>query len=310
MGRGERDAVSDGSGSNAQKKANEIIQDVSGAFTGLFNRGRQKVEEQVGQIDTDKIKEQAGRIGQQVGDAAKERAQQEVNGVRRDIDQARQGNYEPLIKRGINTGINAGTFGVGGGIVGEVAKRFGIGGKITQFAEKQLLSATRVDTAGLVKNLDEMFKTVDTNGDDFMDKGEIEAAQRDKVFWAQYAFTFKYLGDRYDQLQNLSNDEWFTENNGISRNDVKALANAVEGGTGFGAAVGNAFSNTWDTTWHAAAAGGVAGVGHAFLKGGGQSGRVGLIVGGLAFAGGFVHDTADYLLFRRGKLETTIKDLG
>ncbi len=310
MGRGERDAVTDGSGKNGQNKANEVIHDITGTFTGLFHRGKKKVEEQVGNIDTDQIKEQAGRIGEQVGNVARERVQEEVNGVRRDVDQARQGNYEPLIKRGINTGINAGTFGVGGGIVGEVAKRFGIGGKITEFAEKQLLSATRVDTAGLVKNMDQMFKTVDTNGDGFMDKGEIQAAQKDKVFWAQYAFTFKYLGDKYDQLQNLSNDEWFTENNGISHNDVKALSKAVEGGTGFGAAVGNAFNNTWETTWHAGVAGGAAGLGHAFLKGGGGSGRVGLIVGGLAFAGGFVHDTADYLLFRRGRLETTIKDLG
>ncbi len=56
--------------------------------------------------------------------------------------------------------------------------------------------------------------------------------------------------------------------------------------------------------------GGAAGLGHAFLKGGVNSGRVGLIVGGIALAGGFVNDAADYLLVRRGKLETTIKDLG
>jgi hypothetical protein len=46
------------------------------------------------------------------------------------------------------------------------------------------------------------------------------------------------------------------------------------------------------------------------LKGGGKSGRVGLIVGGIALAGGFVYDAADYMFSRRGKLETTIKDLG
>lgn len=305
MGRGEREAVTDGSGSSAQNKATELFQDVSGSISGFFNRNKKKVEEQISNIDTDQLKEQAGRIGESLGRVARDQAQQEVNGVRRDVDQARKGNYEPLIKRGIEVG----TFGAGG-IAGEVAKRFGLGGKITDFAEKKLVQATRVDTAGFVKNLDEMFKTVDTNGDNFMDKSEIEAAQKDKVFWAQYAFTFKYLGDKYDQLQNLSNDEWFSEDNGISRGDVKALAKAVESGTGFGAALGNAFNNTWDTTWHAGVAGGAAGLGHAFLKGGAGSARTGLIVGGIAFAGGLVHDTADYLLFRRGKLETTIKDLG
>jgi hypothetical protein len=305
MGRGEREAVNDGSGKTAQDKAGEIFQDVSSSISGFWNRSKKKVEEQVGNIDTDQIKEQAGRIGESLGQVARDRAQQEVDGVRRDVEQVRKGNYEPLIKRG----IEAGTFGAGG-IAGEVAKRFGLGGKITEFAEQKLVQATRVDTAGFVKNLDEMFKTVDANGDNFMDKAEIEAAQKDKILWAQHAFTFKYLGDKYDQLQNLSNDEWFSESKGISRDDVKALAKAVESGTGFGAGIGNAFKNTWETTWHAGVAGGAAGVGHAFLKGGGGSGRVGLIVGGIAFAGGFVHDAADYLLVRRGKLETTIKDLG
>ena len=305
MGRGERDAVSDGSGKNAQNKANEVLHDVTSTFSGLFHRGKKKVEEQVGDIDTEQIKEQAGRVG----DALKDRAQQEVNGVRRDVDQAKKGNYNPLINRGIETGVNVGTFGAGG-VVGEVAKRFGLGGKITEFAEKKLVQATRVDTQGFTKNLDEMFKTVDGNGDGFMDKGEIAAAQKDKVFWAQYAFTFKYLGDKYDDLQNLSNDEWFSEDNGISRADINALSKARESGTGFGAALSNSFSNTWDTTWHAGVAGGAAGIGHAFLKGGGKSGRVGLIVGGIALAGGFVYDAADYMFSRRGKLETTIKDLG
>lgn len=305
MGRGERDAVSDGSGKDAQNKAGQVLDDVTSTFSGLFNRGKKKIEEQVGNIDTDQIKEHAGRFG----DALKDRAQQEVDGVRRDVDQAKKGNYNPLINRGIETGLNAGTFGAGG-VVGEVAKRFGLGGKITEFAEKKLEQATRVDTQGFVKNLDEMFKTVDSNGDGFMDKGEIAAAQKDKVFWAQYAFTFKYLGDKYDDLQNLSNDEWFSEDNGISHADINALSKAKEDGTGFGAALEKTFSNTWDTTWHAGAAGGSAGIGHAFLKGGGKSSRVGLIAGGIALAGGFVYDAADYLLSRRGKLETTIKDLG
>ncbi len=205
MGRGEREAVSDGSGKNAQSKAGEVWQDVSSSVSGFFHRSKKSVEEQVGNIDTEQIKEQAGRVGE----ALKGRAQQEVEGVRRDVEQAQKGNYNPLINRGIEAGVNAGTFGAGG-VVGEVARRFGIGGKITEFAEKKLVQATRVDTQGFAKNLDEMFKTVDGNGDGFMDKGEIEAAQKDKVFWAQYAFTFKYLGDKYDDLQNLSNDEWFS----------------------------------------------------------------------------------------------------
>lgn len=305
MGRGEREAVNDGSGKTAQEKASEIFHDVTSGIGGFLSRNKKKVEEQIGNIDTEQIKEQAGRIGGTVGQVARDMAQQEVNGVRRDVDQARKGNYEPLVRRGLEVG----TFGAGG-IAGEVAKRFGLGGKINDLAEKGLVQATRVDTAGFVKNLDEMFKTVDTNGDNFMDKAELEAARKDKIFWAQYAFTFKYLSDKYDELQNLSNDEWFSESKGISRNDVKALSNALEKGTGFGAAMGNAFNNTWETTWHAGVAGGAAGLGHAFLKGGGGSGRVGLIAGGIAFAGGLVHDTADYLLFRRGKLETTIKDLG
>lgn len=305
MGRGEREAVNDGSGKTAQDKASEIFHDVTTGISGFWNRNRKKVEEQIGNIDTDRIKEQAGRVGESLGQVARERAQQEVDGVRRDVDQAKKGNYEPLIKRGIEVG----TYGAGG-IAGEVAKRFGLGGKITDLAEKGIVQATRVDTAGFVKNLDEMFKTVDTNGDNFMDRAELEAAQKDKIFWAQYAFSFKYLGDKYDELQNLSNDEWFTESKGISRNDVKALSKAVESGTGFGAGISNAFNNTWETTWHAGVAGGAAGLGHAFLKGGAGSARTGLIVGGIAFAGGLVHDTADYLLFRRGRLETTIKDLG
>lgn len=305
MGRGERDAVSDGAGKDAQNKAGELFQDVTSSVTGFFNRSKKKVEEQVGNIDTDQLKDQAGRVG----DALRNRAQEEVNGVRSDVDQAKKGNYNPLINRGLEAGVNVGTFGAGG-VVGEVAKRFGLGGKITEFAEKKLVQATRVDTQGFAKNLDEMFKTVDGNGDGFMDKGEIEAAQKDKVFWAQYAFTFKYLGDKYDDLQKLSNDEWFSEDNGISRGDINALSKAKESGTGFGAVVSNTFSNTWDNTWHAGVAGGAAGIGHAFLKGGGSSGRVGLIVGGIALAGGFVNDAADYLLVRRGRLETTIKDLG
>jgi len=306
MGRGERETVSDGSATNGQSKASELLHDVSSGFTGLFHRAKKKVEDQVGNIDTDQIKDQAARVG----NAVQGRAQQEINGVRNDVDQARNGNPNPLINRGIDAGVKYGTFGIGGGVAGEVAKRFGIGGKVGNFLEKKVEEATRVDTAGFVKNLNEMFKTVDTNHDGFMDRDEIAAARKDKVFWAQYAFSLKYLGDKYDDLQKLSNDEWFSENHGISHGDINALAKANESGTGFGAALGNAFSNTWETTWHAGAAGGAAGIGHAFLKGGGGSARVGLIVGGIALAGGFIHDAADYLIFRRGKLETTIKDLG
>ncbi len=50
---------------------------------------------------------------------------------------SQKGNYNPLINRGLEAGVNAGTFGAGG-VVGEVAKRFGLGGKITEFAEKKI----------------------------------------------------------------------------------------------------------------------------------------------------------------------------
>jgi len=304
MGRGERDAVQDGSG-KAGQRANDVLQDVSDTFSGLFHRAKKKVEEQVSDVDTDKLKEQAGKIG----GALKGRAQQEIEGVRRDVEQAQNGNPNPLIQRGIEAGINAGTFGAGG-LAGEAAKRFGITGKIGGFLEKRVEEATRLDAKGFAADMNEMFDRVDANKDGFMDNTEIDEAKKDKVFWAQHAFSLKYLSEIYDTLQNLSNDEWFSEDNGVSRKDVSALAKAAQDGTGFGAAIGESFGRTWQSTWQAGIAGGVAGGGHAFLKGAAGSGRVGLIVGGIALAGGLVHDAADYLISRRGKLDTTIKDLG
>ena len=303
MGRGERDAVQDGSGKSGQK-AGEVINDISNAFTGLFHRGKKKVEEQVGNIDTDQLKEHAGKVG----DAIQGRARQEIDGVRRDVEQAQNGNPDALIKRGIKTGINAGTFGVGG-VAADAANRFGLTGKIGNFLERRVEDATRVDTQGFVRNMNEMFDRVDVNQNGFLDLPEIEEARKDKVFWAQHAFSLKYLAEKYDTLQKLNKDEWFSENNGVSRGDVAALAKAAERGTGFGAAVETAAGRTWENTWQAGLAGGAAG-GFAFLKSAAKSGKVGLIVGGVALAGGLLHDAADYYFSRRGKLETTIKDLG
>jgi hypothetical protein len=304
MGRGERDAVQDGSGKTGQN-AGDVINDLSNTFTGLFNRGRKKVEEQVGNIDTDRLKEQAGKIGESL----QGRARQEIEGVRRDVEQAQNGNPNPLIQRGIETGINAGTFGMGG-VAGEAAKRFGLTGKIGTFLEKRVEDATRVDAKGSAAEMSEMFDRIDANKNGYMEFDEIGAAKNDKIYWAQHAFSLKYLAEKYDTLQKLNKDEWFSENNGVSRGDVAALAKATTDGTGFGAAIGTAFSRSWENAWQAGAAGGAAGVGHAFLKGTANSGRVGLIVGGVAFAGGMLYDAADYYFSRRGKLETTIKDLG
>lgn len=302
MGRGERDAVQDGS-NKAGQKAGEVIHDISDTFTGLFNRGRKKVEEQVGNIDTDQLKQQAGKLG----DAIQGRARQEIDGVRRDVEQAQKGNPDALIKRGIETGINAGTFGMGG-VAGEAAKRFGLTGG--NFLEKRVEEATRVDARGFAGSMNEMFDRVDANHNGYMDIEEIETAKKDKVFWAQHAFSLKYLAEKYDTLQKLNKDEWFSENNGVSRGDVAALAKATTDGTGFGAALSTAASRTWENTWQAGLTGGAAGVGFAFLKGAAKSGRFGLIVGGVALAGGLLHDAADYYFLRRGKLDTTIKDLG
>ncbi|MBA3857973.1 MAG: hypothetical protein C0507_13800 [Cyanobacteria bacterium PR.3.49] len=304
MGRGERDAVQDGS-TKAGQKAGEVINDISNTFSGLFQRGRKKVEEQVGNIDSDQLKEQAGRLG----DAIQGRAKQEIDGVRRDVEQAQNGNPDALIKRGIQTGINTGTFGMGG-VAGEAAKRFGLTGKIGNFLERRVEEATRLDTQGFAKDMNEMFTRVDANQNGFMELAEIETARKDKVFWAQHAFSLKYLAEKYDTLQKLNKDEWFSENNGVSRGDVDALAKAASDGTGFGAAIGTAAGRTWENTWQAGLAGGAAGVGFAFLKGAANSGKVGLIVGGVVLAGGLLHDAADYCFSRRGKLETTIKDLG
>ncbi len=63
-----------------------FFQDVTSSVTGFFNRSKKKVEEQVGNIDTDQLKEQAGRVG----DALRNRAQEEVDGVRRDVDQPKR----------------------------------------------------------------------------------------------------------------------------------------------------------------------------------------------------------------------------
>lgn len=303
MGRGEREAVTDGSGNSAQNR--NFMEDVSDKFGSFFRKAKTKVEEQVRDIDTDQIKDQAGRIGQEI----QGRAQREVEGVRRDVEQAQKGNPNPLINRGIDAGIKAGSFGLAGGVTGEVAKRFGLGDKLGGFLGKGVEEITRVDTAGFVEKANTIFDRVDANKDGFMELSEIEEAKKDKVFWAQYAFTLKYLGDKYETLQNLNNDEWFREDNGVSKDDINALSKALKGGTGFGAGIGRAFDDTWDTTWKAGVVGVGTGVGHAFLKGGASS-RIGLIAGGIAFAGGFAHDSIDYMWNRKAKLETTIKDLG
>ncbi|HEY9786909.1 MAG TPA: hypothetical protein V6D17_16075 [Candidatus Obscuribacterales bacterium] len=280
----------------------KVVDEVSSSIFGYFKRGRKHVEEQVQNIDTEALQKQMRGVGEEV----QRHVQREAQGLQEDVDKARRGDPSALINRGMDM---AGKYSAPG-VAFNTAKRFGVFNKLPGFVERGAEELTKVDTKGFVDNVDKIFTTVDANKDGHLEKAEIEEAKKDKIFWAQYAFTLKYLGDKYDTLTSLSNDEWFGESK-ISREDISALRHARENGTGFGTAFGHAADGAISGILPSAlAAGGAAALSSRSLRPSPGSIKVGLITGAAVLTASTIYGAADYLLTRRGKLETTIKDLG
>lgn len=303
MGQGDR-AIASGQTDGQANKAESIVDEVSSTFSGIFRRSRQKVEEQLKGVDTQAVEETVRGVGRTLG----RQAQAEVDGIQQDVKKAREGDPSALVKRGIGLAGKYGTFG-SGGVALDVARRFGLGDTVDGIIQRGAEEITKVDGRGFAAKCEEIFSTVDKNKDGFMELSEIEEAKKDKVFWAQYAFTLRYLGDNYDRLSNLSNDEWFKENNGIHRGDISALRNAVDNGTGFGAGLSHAFESAKGNALPSLAWGSLAYGGSRFFNYA-RSGRTGLIAGAAYLVGSTGYDTVDYLFSRKGNLNQTLKDLG
>lgn len=73
------------------------------------------------------------------------------------------------------------------------------------------------------------FAKLDKDGNGFLEIGEIEIAQSNKKLSAPDRNALKQLRAAYARLQQESNDEWFWENDGITRKDLKVFANQIDG---------------------------------------------------------------------------------
>ncbi len=67
------------------------------------------------------------------------------------------------------------------------------------------------------------FVHVDADGDGYLSKGEIETRLTEKSVNTQELIALERMRRSYDELMAQSNDEWGTENSGISRQDINTL---------------------------------------------------------------------------------------
>jgi hypothetical protein len=290
-------------------------------FGGLIDGAKGlwgKTKEEVKKIDKDDIGNAVGKAGRVIGEGADRIG---VGGVGQ---QAREigGSSERLIKgngtaadkeRLINAGIEAGKLYVGGGSLNaaeQLMKKSGAGASITDalggLFGRGAKELTRLDTLGFVNAVRDNWDTLDPDKDGFISIENIKSAKQDKIFALKNAHMMSVLESMYDPLSNCQNDEIGSEDNGITRADMRALEKGKLEGTGSGwlAAAGN---GAWDSKYLAALAGG----GTAYLNAGGGAkmfSRGGLATAGVAAVGG-IYGTIDYYSSRKGNIEKVIAEL-
>lgn len=293
----ERDRLSGGGDDQQQDNgAKKMAQEAGDFFKGMFGKAKKKVEE----IDTTplqdgakRVQEEAQKAGQQLGERYK----------------GADGKFDP--KKFANDAQYA-VPGVGQAkVMQDLANQHGGGGsiidKIGGLFHKANEEVTRLDAKGFAEAVENNWGTLDKNHNGFIDKDEILAAKADTKFRLQNAFMLKRLEEDYDNLRVLSNDEWFRETSGIAKGDLYALSNAKDRGTGFGAFTDSMVDMANDLKY-AALAGGVGtaalnaktlGTGKTLIR------SVGVAVG--VAAASAIYGGADYMMFRKGSLETELK---
>lgn len=83
---------------------------------------------------------------------------------------------------------------------------------------------------GFKESADRAFSAVDTDGDGFLSKKELEAAmvrKGDGALTGADAAAIMVLRQHRDDLEEQSNDEWFDENDGVTRADLARYADRL-----------------------------------------------------------------------------------
>lgn len=293
-------------------------------FGGLLDGAKDilgKAKTEVQKINKDDVGNAVGKAGRAIGEGADKIGATGIGQQARDLT----GSGERVIKgqgtqadkeRLFNAGVEAGKLAVGGGslnVAEQVLKRGGGSGALNEVigglgglfgkGAKQL---TRLDTLGFVNAVRDNWDVLDPDKDGFISQENIKAASQDKLFALKNAHMMSVLEEMYEPLSNCQNDEFGSEDNGISKADIRALEKGKLEGTGFSAAA--AGEGALDAKYLAVIAGGST----AYLNSAGGASKM-LTRGGLATAGvlavGGIYGAIDYYSSRKGNIEKVIGEL-
>jgi hypothetical protein len=301
----------------------EQIEAKHNPFAGLIDGAKDlfgKAKTEVQKIDKKDVGDAVGKVGRVIGEGADKIGANGIGQQAREIS----GSGERVIKgqgsqadreRLLNAGVEAGKLAVGGGslnVAEQVLKRSGGGslgdvvGGLGGLFGKGARELTRLDTLGFVKSVRENWDVLDSDKDGYISSENIKAASQDKFFALKNAHMLSVLEEMYEPLSNCQNDEFGSEDNGISRADIRALEKGKLEGTGMGFTAAGA--GALDAKYIAAIAGGsTAYLNHA----GGASkmlSRGGLAAGGVLAVGG-IYGAIDYYGSRKENIEKIIGEL-
>jgi len=280
---------------------------------GIFG----KVKDEAQKINKEDVGNAIGKAGRAIGDGADKIGATGIGQQARDLSgsgervikgQGTQADKEKLF----NAGVEAGKLAVGGGslnVADQVLKRSG-GGSLSDVIGglfgKGAKELTRLDTVGFVKSVRENWDVLDSDKDGFISQENIKAASQDKLFALKNAHMMSVLEQMYEPLSNCQNDEFGSEDNGITKADIRALEKGKIEGTGMGFEA--AGKGAWDAKYIAAIAGGST----AYLNHAGGASKM-FSRGGLATAGvlavGGIYGAIDYYGSRKENIEKVIGEL-
>lgn len=120
--------------------------------------------------------------------------------------------------------------------------------KFDEIESKRTADSTGAGAVSMWASDDNNFRKVDADGNGFIEMREVERALQSSGISDQERAALQYMRDKHNDIEDSSNDEWFWENNGITRADIASWQAHVDQKGDDAELVGGAFYAMYRTS--------------------------------------------------------------